>query len=87
MELNFIFIELYNYEYYFILICLLLSYMAIEGIAQPIMADPERPGKIHNGLVNPIMPWFNPGVQVKLKVKVNPITTSIHLGVKVKSKS
>ena len=28
------------------------------------MADPLWPSKIHNGLINPIMAWVNPGIKV-----------------------
>ena len=35
------------------------------GVAQHIMADPEWPSKMYNGLVNPVLAWSNPGFKVK----------------------
>ena len=37
----------------------------MTGAAQPIMADLSWLSKIHNGLVNPILAWLNPGFKVK----------------------
>ena len=34
------------------------------------MADPYWPSKVHNGLVNPIMVWLNPGVKVKPRSQI-----------------